>query len=353
MTRRSRLRIRATLVLTGLAILAVAALRTERPVVSTTNPDDGDVVAYKELIGRLRTGTPYYAAVGSVLRTRNYASREIFNWRTPAFFLALAALPDRATHALIVILGIALSLLTFATSRRDGPIVRWVSVLAQLGILILLIAPHATVMSELWIGILLALSLCAYRLQRWGLAVVIAVLALFLRELAAPYCVACALLAVSHRHWREVAAWTVGACLYGTYYAIHAVRVAQYSLPTDPGHGSSWLELGGLHSLLDKVHFSYWLIMTPWPSTVLALVLIVAGILNMRTPAHVRWSAVSFVLFFLLAGKQFDTYWGLVAWPVWAVCCGYGAHYIVRLATTGPIPSHRRHQHLERIPLKA
>jgi hypothetical protein len=328
MTRHSGLRIRTTLVLAALAVLAVATLRTEGPVVSTTTTDDGDVAAYQELIGRLRTGTPYYEAVGSVLRTRHYASREMFNWRTPAFFLALAALPDRATHALIVILGVALCLLTFATNRTDGPIVRWVTVLAQLGILILLVAPQATVMSELWIGILLALSLCAYRLQRWGVAVVVAVLALFLRELAAPYCVACALLAVSYRHWREVAAWTVSACLYVTYYAIHAVRVAQYRLPTDPGHGSSWLELGGLQSLLDKVHFSFWLIMTPWPSTVLALVLIVAGILNTRTPAHVRCSAVSFILFFLLAGKHF-TYWGLVAWPIWAVCCGYGAQYVV------------------------
>jgi hypothetical protein len=334
MTRHTRLRIRATVILAGLAILAVAALRTEGPVASTTTtPDDGDVAAYQELIGRLRTGTPYYAAVGSVLRTRHYASREIFNWRTPAFFLALAALPDRAMHGLVVVLGIALSLLTFATGRTDGPIVRWVTVLAQLGILILLVTPRATVMSELWIGILLALSLCAYRLQRWGLAVVVAVLALFLRELAAPYCVACALLAISHRHWREVAAWTVGACLYAIYYAIHVVRVAQYRLPTDPGHSSSWLEVGGLHSLLDKVHFSYWLIMTPWPLTVLALLLIVAGILNMRTPPDVRWSAVSFILFFLLAGKDFDTYWGLVAWPVWAVCCGHGAQHIVLLAS--------------------
>jgi hypothetical protein len=339
MTRHSGLRVRATLVLAALTVLAVATLSTERPVVSTTTADDGDVAAYQELIGRLRTGTPYYAAVGSVLRTRHYASQEMFNWRTPAFFLALAALPDRATHALIVILGVALCLLTFATNRTDGPIVRWVTVLAQLGILILLVAPQATVMSELWIGILLALSLCAYRLQRWGVAVVVAVLALFLRELAAPYCVACALLAVSCRHWREVAAWTVSACLYATYYAIHAVRVAQYRLPTDPGHGSSWLELGGLHSLLDKVHFSFWLIMTPWPSTVLALVLIVAGILNTRTPAHLRWSAVSFLLFFLLAGKHFDTYWGLVAWPIWAVCCGYGAQYVVLLATTRPVSS--------------
>lgn len=340
MTRDSRLRIHAALVLAGLAILAVAALRTERPVASTTNPDDGDVVAYQELIGGLRTGTPYYAAVGTVLRTRHYASREIFNWRTPAFFLALAALPDGATHGLLVILGIALALLTFVTSWTDGPIVRWVSVVAQIGILILLVAPQAIVMSELWIGILLALSLCAYRLQHWPVAVVVAVLALFLRELAAPYCVACGLIAVSHRHWREVAAWTVSACLYAGYYAIHAIHVAQYRLPTDPGHGSSWLELGGLHSLLDKVHFSYWLIMTPWPSTVLALVLIVAGIFNIRTPAHVRWTAASFVLFFLLAGKNFDTYWGLAAWPVWAVCCGYGAQYLVLLATTTrPIPS--------------
>jgi len=335
MTRDRRLRIRATLVLAALAVLALATLRTERPVVSTTKPDDGDVAAYQELIGRLRAGTPYYTAVGSVLRTRQYASREIFNWRTPAFFLALAALPERATRALIVVLGVALCLLTFATSRTDGPIVRWVTVVAQLGTLILLVAPQAIVMSELWIGILLALSLCAYRLQRWECAVTIAVLALFLRELAAPYCVACALVAVADRRWREVAAWTLGACGYATYYAIHAFHVAQYRLPTDPGHNASWLELGGLPSLLDKVHFSFWLIMTPWPFTVLALVLIVAGMLTQLTPAHVRWSAVSFVLFFFLAGKQFDTYWGLVAWPIWAVCCGYGAQYVVLLATTG------------------
>lgn len=339
MTPHRRTTIRAILILAGLAILAVVALSTERPVVSATRADDGDVAAYQELLGRLRTGTPYYAAVGSVLRTRHYASREIFNWRTPAFFLAIAALPDRVTHGLIVTLGLALCLLTFATSRTDSPIVRWVTVLAQLGILVLLIAPQAIVMSELWIGMLLGLSICAYRCQRWSAAVVVAVLALFLRELAAPYCVACAVLAVSRRHWREVAAWTVSACLYAFYYAIHAVHVAQYRLPTDQGHSSSWLEIGGLYSLLAKVHFTYWLMMTPWPLTVVALILIVAGILNPRTVTPVRWSAVSFTLFFLVAGKSFDTYWGLVAWPVWAMCCGFGAQYIVELAKTVAIPS--------------
>ena len=333
MTLHRRLVTRATLVLGGLAMLAVTALRSEHPIASTTEPGGGDVATYQQLIDRLRTGTPYYVAVGSVLRTREYATREVFNWRTPPFFLALAALPDRASRGIIVALGLALCLLTFATCRGDGTIVRWVTILAQLGILVLLVAPQATVMSELWIGLLLGLSLCAYRFERWGLAVTVAVLALLLRELAAPYCAACALLAIGRRQWREVAAWTGSACLYATYYAIHALQVAQYRLPSDPGHSTSWFELGGLPSLLDKVHFSYWLMVSPWPLTVLALCLIVAGVLNPRTAAHVRWSAVSFILFFLVAGKPFDTYWGLVAWPVWAVCCGYGAQYIVLLAT--------------------
>jgi hypothetical protein len=53
----------------------------------------------------------------------------------------------------------------------------------------------------------------------------------------------------------------------------------------------------------------------------------------------VRLTSALFVVFFLAAGKAFDGYWGLVAWPVWALAFGYGVELVwaaARAVTQSP-----------------
>jgi len=66
----------------------------------------------------------------------------------------------------------------------------------------------------------------------------------------------------------------------------------------------------------------------PGPVTAVALVLIIAGIADRQAGVHVRAASAVYVAFFLVAGKAYDTYWGLVAWPTWAMACGYGVRHV-------------------------
>ena len=269
-------------------------------------------------------GRRYYVAVGRELRAGHYATREVFNWRTPLHWSALSAAPEIVARALLIALGLVLCVATMVITEDQPPVGRWTAIAMQTGVLVMIAVPEAIVMSETWAGVLIGLSVCAYGVGRQRLAVPLGLLALFVRELAAPYCVLCAVAAITRRRWREVAAWLGGACLYAAYYGWHLTQVWAHRLPTDLAHPQTWLELGGLPFLLSTVHWHAWLLVTPMPLTTLALVLVTAGIIHTGTPQQVRLTSAAYLAFFLVAGKSFDIYWGAMAWPTWALACGYG-----------------------------
>src|SRR5262249_22204676 len=167
----------------------------------------GDVSMYQHIVASLQAGRPYYEAVGSALREGHYATREPFNWRTPLLMTALARL-GAASRPLLIALGLCLCFGTVAVTREEPSIVRWTAMFVQAGVLATLATLAAVYMSEAWAGALIGLSVMAYARDRVALALPLAFVALFVRELAAPYCVVCALSALGHRRWRELVAWT-------------------------------------------------------------------------------------------------------------------------------------------------
>jgi len=321
-------RIRAALLLVLLCALGAAGLwitgssNTSEPRAGTS-----DIATYEAMIARLRNGVPYYQAIGDELRRGHYATREVFNWRTPLLMSTLARVP--ATISEGALLGLALIL--FAATLAADATRRWggLSAAMQLGTFALLAGADLRVMGEPWAGLLIALSTCAYVFGRpaWGVA--LGLLALFLRELAAPYCVLCMVVALYRRRWREVGAWLVGAALYALYYGWHVTQVWSHRLPDDLAHATSWLEIGGLTSVLSKVHWHGWLVLAPMPLTVLALLIVVASICHAAVPVRVRATTAVYLVFFFVAGKSFDEYWGLIAWPSFALAFGAGVQTIV------------------------
>jgi hypothetical protein len=300
----------------------------------------GDIATYQQIVSRIRSGGSYYDVVGAELRRTGYATREIFNWRTPLLWSALGAVPDLVGRVTLVALAGLLFIGTLSTTSHE-PVPVALSDLMQTGTVVVALAPGVVTMGESWAGILIALSAIAYGRQRYVGGAVLGIVALFIRELAAPFCVVCTLAALSRRRWREFSTWVVGAVLYSTYYAWHFVNVQAHRLPTDRAHASSWLEIGGLPSLLSKAAWEGWLLLAPHWVVALALALVCAGIAAAGTPVHVRLASAAYVVFFCVAGKPFDHYWGLVAWPVWSLACGYGLQFVFETwsaATAKPTP---------------
>src|SRR5215207_3711429 len=73
-------------------------------------------VLYQQVVSELRNSGSYYSVLRDQLRKSGYATRELFHWRTPLLLNSLAVLPDPVSHALLIVVGVSLYLLTFAVT---------------------------------------------------------------------------------------------------------------------------------------------------------------------------------------------------------------------------------------------
>jgi hypothetical protein len=320
---------RAALTLVGVVIMFVVLVSVPAPPPAKVLPSGiGDVATFEKMVSRLKAGEAYYEVFGDELRRRGYPARSVFNWRTPLLLSALARIPDYVGRGALAVLGVILLVATLRITARE-PLWVLMSDVMQAGAALPVATYGALVMGEVWAGVLIGLSICMFVLRRTALAVGFGLTALFLRELAAPYCLACAIAALVRRRWSETSAWFGGAAIYGVYFAWHVMQVRAHQRPTDIAHGSSWLKVGDLTSLIGKAEWHAWLLPAPSWVTALALTLVVLGVVAGKAALHARLAAGVYIGFFLVAGQRFNTYWGLMAWPAWAVVSGYGLQNVI------------------------
>lgn len=308
-----------------LVLLLIVALSTHVPhQPAAASEERGDAALFKTIAARVRHGEPYYTAYGDELRRRNYPAASIFNWRTPLLLEAVATAPQLCATGLLV-LGVLSVAATVWVLLHAPPETLLIAVLLQVGAAVaILTVPDSVTVPEMWTGYLLLLSVVAYA-RNWRLiGVALAVTALFVRELAAPYCLAAGVLAIIRRRRTEAAAWVLGAALYIAYFALHVSHVHAQVLPGDRAHAQSWVQFGGLGFILGSIGFTGWFTMwQPWLPAI-GLVLTVAAIWARQAPTHLRLAVVAYLLFFAVVGQSFNQNWGLVAAPAWALACGYG-----------------------------
>jgi hypothetical protein len=337
-------RLRALLLLAAAALTVGSAYPKARSVANETGKARiSDPEVYSRILSRLHDREPYYDVVGSELRMHSYATVEVFNWRTPLLWRGLALVPAVVRHGMLIGLTVVVSLAAIWTAIRNSTFAGLVTGIATIGAGIVLAAPQSVAMGEVWAGELMALSVCAYANGRDRAGFSSGLLAIFVRELVAPYTLLCAIVAARRRKWREVLAWFAGGVAYTAYYGLHLSQVWAHRLPTDRPSDGSWVAWGGLTFLLSAVQWNALLIRAPRLLVGLALSLIVSGILGARTPVHVQLASATYVVLFLFIGQPFDHYWGLLAWPTWMLACGFGAQAIadaVRNLTTNDRMSH-------------
>jgi hypothetical protein len=270
--------------------------------VSTRN----DSRLFRDTVEQLRDGRPYHQTMHDLMVQRHYPTASVFNWRQPAWYYVLMIPGSRWLLVLLVC----------------GCIVAWhihlkgTRINAVLGVFLLntLIAANATSaahFTEPVAGVLIGFSLLAYTRKEWASGAAWALAALFIRELAAPYVVACGLLALWHRRTREVVTWSVGGTLYLLYFWWH-YRMAMSFWTPDALSQTQWVQLGGLQFVLETVSRGLILWALPKWVTAFAFVLLVAGLTSSRTPAYVRICTAVYLLTFAIVGQPFNSYWGWI-----------------------------------------
>lgn len=325
-----KVRARLLLAALGVLLLAGAAPRSAPQTGGRNGASGEDMALHLATIERIASGHAYYVAVGEELRARRYPTRSIFNWRTPAFYRLVALDP----FACRVVLGVLALVVLFAAvkllSRLPVGAVLVGSIL-QAGALGTAADSTAWMFHEVWAGMFIALSALAYAARFWRSGAVLALVALFLRELAAPYVAVCAVLAIRGRRRHEAGVLAVGGVLYAFYYGLHLTNVLAHQRPDDIAHGASWIQLGGLDFVLATLRTSN--LLNDMPVAVLAgaLTLLLAGTLHDRLAPHLRGTAAVYVLLFCIAGQPFNWYWGWIPGLIVPIVMAHGLIVVQRL----------------------
>lgn len=309
----------------GLTVAAIAVLLLvalgRAPVVpagaAAAPALEGDLVSYQRIIERMRGGADYYTAAHEVLVADGYGTRSVFNWRTPAWPVLLAALPAGWGQGLLAVLALAGMLMVYRMLREDGGAA--VAMLSMLAVGLSLggiVAPASVVFSEVAAGALILISIAAFGNGWRMIGVLAALLALFLRELAAPYVVVAVVLALRDRRWGEARPWALGLFAYAAYFGWHWWMVSQQLGPMDRAYGDGWLQFGGLGFILATAGFNgLWSLGPVWlPAVLLPLGLL--GLWAWPKGTLALATVVVFVVLFAAVGKPFNYYWGALYTPV-------------------------------------
>lgn len=319
-----------------LCLFAAAATRpslSKVPAGSAVIPGVNDNALFTTVVARLRAGTPYYDAMHAEMTARSYPTASVFNWRTPLVFRLMTLTGTRAAWWLLAIgCGIVLVFAVPFFEHRVGAGELVLGMLALVGAFLVILAPSMLAQTEVWCGVLVAMSTLAYASGYSCLGAGGGLAALFVRELAAPYCVVCSFLSVRTRRWREAAMWIAGAAAYAGFFAYHVVQVWSHQNAVGRAAESSWMRGLGLPFLLEVMReCNSVLLSSPRIVTALFVTLVTASLFAPRAPVHLRASVLAFMVFFLVVGQQFNDYWGSVAAPLFAIAVAFGLPGVSRL----------------------
>jgi len=305
-----------------------------------------DVKLYRAEVERIRAGEGYYPAAAAELTARGYPTRSVFNWRTPLPMWLLGQMPEELGKALLGGLALVLLLLGFEAVARDaadgpshavepggetgeqspqrdrprGAVRRAVLVALLLtGPLVFCVLGDLYVMPVLWAGVLIALSLAAYGVDRPWLGVTLGLAALFVRDLALAYCVVSAGIAWWNRRHGELLGWVAGMAAWAAFYGLHWSIVAGLIAPDARAHPVGWVRLSGIGFVIATTQMTAYLLLLPQWVAALYFAAGIVGLAGWNTRLGLRFglTACAFITAFAGVGHEFNQYWGCLTAPLW------------------------------------
>jgi hypothetical protein len=224
-------------------------------------------------------------------------------------------------QALLASLALATVWMAYWIMRAESGIPTAVATVCLVGLAIEpCLMTNVYLVTELWVGILVTFSICAYANRQWRLGVAAGLFALFLRELALPYCLIALALAYRQRRRGEVWAWVAGLMLFGIYLGLHWAEVARHQTAGDIAHAGGWVRFGGTAFILTTVGIHILLAEFPPWTWAIYLPLSLLGLAAWRGPMGTRvgLTAGVYLATFAVVGHPFNNYWGLIDAPLLA-----------------------------------
>jgi hypothetical protein len=299
-----------------------------------------DVHMHQNVVTRVHAGEGYYHALGDELSRQGYALRPFFHWRLPTLLWSLARLPDPRIGQAVLVGLIAAMIAVWLTPLRlqlGFPITCMAALLIGPPMLSLAFKSCWYFQHELWAGVLIALSLGIYR-RSVPAAIACGLAALAIRELTLLYVVVMLAFSLRERRLKESLAWAMGIIGFGLFLTIHAVIVSKHVLPSDPSD-PSWVRLAGWPNTVACANWMF-LAVAPYWLAGAALVLALFGALC-SGDKRLATVVILYCAAFMVVGKPFDTYWGLMYSPLLAVGFAFSIRVVAdltRRARGAPLP---------------
>ena len=279
---------------------------------------EGDVRMDQAITARVAAGTSYYAAVAIEMPARGYAIRPVFNWRLPtlAWLNALSPAPWWGRSVLWVLGLTVIGIWTVVAGLHLPRVVVALSIVVAITTVAVLQVKDAIYLHEVWAGLLIAASLGSWALRRTSISVTFGLGAVLIRELALPYLVIMAIVALHESKKREAAAWSVAALIFFGAWGWHLREVLRH-MPAEGLH-NAWLVAGGWPFVLTASRCSVLLMfMSSW---FVALLVPASwlGFWNWTNAAGRRIALVlsAYFLMFMVIGRSDNWYWGFLVAPL-------------------------------------
>ena len=293
---------------------------------STDPKQDEDLLLYERIISRVAAGTDYHEAAITEQRNANYPVRPFVTIRLPTLAVMIAYLGFPAAQMLVMsIAGAALlawrhRLLSAGCARSRAMVL----VLILASGLTPVATRHYVTLHEIWAGALIALSLGLHSPKSWFPSLLVAAVALAVRELTVPFVLLMLAVAAYARRYSEMAAWALLLLCYGIALAAHADAISALVGSHDPS-SPPWVQFGGLGAAFD---FAWKTSVFRGLSPFLAFPLITLslfGWLSWRSETGMISSLLilGYLLAFALTGRSNNFYWGLMIAPLLAVGLGF------------------------------
>jgi hypothetical protein len=303
------------LILAAVLLMALGLVGGAAPDRALQQAGPTDLGLYADAVQAARHPSTWYAAVTAEQRAQGYPLKPFVAVRPPTLAVLLAALPDVAARRIaldFVALGV---LIAWAVRLKATlpPLGLGLAVLTLATGLMPVLAAQAYLMHETWAGLLIALSLALRRPGAFGWSLAFALAAALTRELAAPYLLVMAVMALHEGRRREALAWGLALLAFGLLLALHGWQVGLHALPGDR-HSQGWLALGGWPFVLHALQWNALLAAGPaWLAAIL-IPLALAG--AAASGGRLGLTLLGYVLALLAFGRPENAYWGLILTPL-------------------------------------
>lgn len=310
---------RALVVLVGLVgfiLWGLAAGTAYAPADRDSDPVKVNAALYNDVADRMSHGQNYYRAIDESQAAHHYPTRPFLTVREPtlAYFTKFVGGMSHARDAFFA-LGIAAFALLLAGLERVSPSRRaWWSASA---LSVVAVAPMMTNTSaafhEFWAGFLIVLALMLHALSKWRSAFLVAMLAVFIRELALPLLAVMMIFEFMQGRRKRAAMWLAGITTFVILLAIHATIVNHVIAPAaevSPG----WLKFGGWTFFVDSVRYSTIMVIMPvWVAAVVVPTALLGWLSRGGDLAsRIFVLLIAYVLSFAAVGRPENYYWGLL-----------------------------------------